>query len=319
MTPNLDREPESRSSSLGVAARVSKARTEPTGRLAGSQSAMNERIFDRSPSRSPVTLPSVFGIVALSILSATPPVGASGGNIDNDSPYNMPTFGDSSGSGGGSGASGGGAKVYGSAPGDRARGFPGGNLAKLLPVVEVGASFTLIETLASTAYAVVPGAKIAAPGEGNPSGPTITLQVQPGEQVFARDSSPFQGDDTVEVQGSFSVRGAQQLFVSPNKELMPATGFLLLGDSSGYSPTGIMAQIDQIVPLGPSGSSVDIGAIAGGLAKMPQLLGRDAQVIVGHKKWTPGVGVVFHVDATVDFEVAVRPTFEIDTDPEFDA
>lgn len=318
MTPNMNREPESRSSPLGVAARASKARTEPTGRWAGSQSAMNARFFDRSPLRSPVTLPSVFGIVALSILSATPPVGASGGNIDNDSPYNMPTCGDSSGNGGGSGgATGGGAKVYGPAPGDRAQGY--GNLAKLVPVVEVGGSFTVIETLASTAYAIVPGVKIAAPGEGNPSGPMVTVQVPAGEQVSARDSAPLQGDDTVEIQGSFSVRGAQQLVVSPNKQLMPATGFLLLGDSSGYSPTGIMAQIDQIVPLGPSGSSVDIGAIAVGLAKMPQLLGRDAQVIVGHKKWSPGVGVAFHVDATVDFEIAVRPTFEIDTDPEFDA
>lgn len=275
---------------------------------------MNERMLQRSLLRSPVALPSLLGIVALSILTATPPVGASGGDIDNDSPYNMPAFGDSSGGGGG-----GTMKVSLDPQIDPNGRYANGKISMIVPNVEVGGVFEVVEKLEPRPFAVVPGAKIVPPGSGpSPSVPSVMLKVGPGATVRARDSAPFAGDDTVEIQGSFVLQGVQELVLSPYKQFMQLTGFLMIGDASGYSPTGLMPAVEQIIPLGVSDSAMDVAAIAQTLAKSPQFHGRDAQIIVGHKKWAPGFGVTFEIDAVVDFKVAARPTYQVTTEPKLD-
>lgn len=269
--------------------------------------------------RSHRAFPSVLGFVALSILSATPPVGAAGGDIDNDSPYNMPTVGDSS---DGGGSSGGGIKSL-SSPRPHPDGrHAGGAITALLPNVQVGGTFSLIEKL-SGSYVSIPATKVAAPSGPTPSGAApsiqagIQLTVPAGEHVMARDSDPFGGDTTVEVQGAFVIQGVTELAVFPNKQFMMASGFVLLG-SAAVPPAnnhGLLSQIDHVLPLAATGKSIDVAQIAAALAKVPALSGMDAQVIVGHKSWAPGEGFGFHVSATVDFEVSQRPIFRIDTTP----
>jgi len=273
--------------------------------------------------RSHRAFPSLLGVVALSILSATPPVGAAGGDIDNDSPYNMPTVGDSS---DGSGSSGGGIKsLTNQRPHPDGR-HAGGAIAPLVPNVQVGGTFSLVEKLEPGAYVSIPGTKVAVPSGTTSPGAvsSIQLTVPTGEQVVARDSAPLFGDSTVEIQGSFVVQGVTELPVFPNKQFMMASGFVLLGtasESATGAPTnanGLLSQIEHVLPIAASGKSIDVAAIAAALAKEPALTGMDAQVIVGHKSWAPGMGFGFHVDATVDFEVSKRPIYRIDTTPPLD-
>lgn len=268
--------------------------------------------------RSHRAFPSLLGLVALSILSTTPPVGAAGGDIDNDSPYNMPTVGDSS-----DGSSGGGIKSLTSQRPHPDGRHADGAITALLPNVQVGGTFSLVEKLMPGSYVSIPGSKVAVPNETTSptTVPSVQLTVPTGEHVVARDSAPFSGDSTVEIQGSFVVQGVSELAVFPNKQFMMASGFVLLGsasESATGAPAnahGLLSQIDHVIPIAAAGKSIDVVAIAAELAKEPALAGMDAQVIVGHKSWAPGKGFGFQIDATVDFEVSKRPIYRIDTTP----
>jgi hypothetical protein len=277
---------------------------------------MNMRTKYSPAERSRRALSQALGIAALSILAATSPVGASGGNIDNDSPYNLPnaTDGGGNGNGGGSGGeSGGGLKSLTPAPVDPRGRFAG--MKWIVPQVGIGSTFSVVESLATGAYVSIPASKIAvgtvAP---NPNAPVVRLEMTAGDDATAVDSKPTNGDLSVELQGEFTVTGAAQVLLHPTQSFVSTTGMIVIGEKSATVPENF-ARIDHVLPLGAIASGLDVAALAKTFAGVPTLVGLDVAVVVGHKTLLVGGGAGFHVSATAEFEVSARPQIRIDTAP----